>query len=55
MRREIEVGRGKINELQQSKMAVESVSEGTEFGAMIESKIDSAPGDMLERFVLVTK
>lgn len=55
MRREEEIGRGKVRELQQSKVAVESVNEGNEFGAMVESKVEIAPGDYLERVVLVTK
>lgn len=55
MRREAEIGRGKIKELQQSKIAANSVSEGTEFGAMIESKIEIAPGDVLNTFTLTKK
>jgi translation initiation factor IF-2 len=55
MRREIEIGRGKVRELQQSKIAVDSVMEGSEFGTMIESKVEIAPGDKIERIVLVTK
>jgi len=55
MRRDEEIGRGKVKELQQAKIAVESVNEGTEFGTMIESKIEIAPGDILERIVTVTK
>jgi translation initiation factor IF-2 len=55
LRREEEIGRGKIKELQQSKMAADSVQEGNECGAMIESKIEIAPGDMLEEINLVTK
>lgn len=55
IRREAEIGRGKIRELQQSKIATDSASEGTEFGVMIESKIEIAPGDMLNAIVLVTK
>lgn len=55
MRREMEIGRGKIKELQQSKVATNSVDEGNEFGAMIESKIEVAPGDTLKSFTLVTK
>lgn len=55
LRGEMELGRGKVKELQQSKVATESVSEGTEFGALIESKIEIMPGDYIERFVLVTK
>ncbi|MEX2010218.1 MAG: translation initiation factor IF-2 [Parcubacteria group bacterium] len=55
MRREAEIGRGKIKELQQSKMAVESITEGREFGLLLESKMGIAPGDVLERVILVTK
>jgi len=49
------IGRGRVKELQQSKMGTDSVGEGTEFGAQIESKIEIAPGDYLERIVTVTK
>lgn len=55
VRRESEIGRGKVKELQQSKLAVDTVNEGNEFGAMVESKIEIAPGDMLEAVILVTK
>jgi translation initiation factor IF-2 len=55
IRREAEIGRGKVRELQQSKIAAEALNEGTEFGAMIESKIEVAPGDILSTIVLVTK
>lgn len=54
IRQESEIGRGKVKELQQSKVAADSVSEGTEFGAMVEAKIEIAPGDHLERVVIVT-
>ena len=55
IRREAEIGRGKIRELQQSKIAIDSANEGAEFGAMIESKMEIAQGDMLNTIVLVTK
>lgn len=55
IRREAEIGRGKVKELQQAKSAVDSVGEGSEFGAMIESKMEAAPGDMLQAVMLVTK
>jgi len=55
IRRETEIGRGKIKELQQSKIAIDSANEGTEFGAMIESKIEIAPGDTLEAMRTVIK
>lgn len=55
IRRETEIGRGKVKELQQSKIAIDSANEGTEFGAMIESKIEIAPGDKLEAVHTVIK
>ena len=55
VRRETEIGKGIVKELQQSKVATDSASEGTEFGAMIESKIEVAPGDVLNATVFVTK
>jgi len=55
IRRDIEIGRGKVKELQQSKMAVDTVNEGNEFGSMIEAKVEIAPGDIIERVVMVTK
>jgi translation initiation factor IF-2 len=55
MRRDTEIGRGHIRELQQMKEKVGTVEEGKEFGAMIESKIEIAPGDRVEAFHIVTK
>ena len=55
VRRETEIGKGIVKELQQSKVATDSASEGTEFGAMIESKIEVARGDVLSAVILVTK
>jgi translation initiation factor IF-2 len=55
LRRDEEIGRGRIKGLQQSKVEVGSVSEGSEFGAMVDSKAEIAPGDYIERIVSVTK
>ena len=55
LRREIEIGRGRVRELQQQKSKVGSVEEGKEFGTMIESKIEIAAGDKLEPFQKVVK
>ena len=55
MRREHEIGRGKIVELQQAKAPAKEVLEGNEFGVMVESKVEIAPNDMIENFKLVTK
>ena len=54
-RRDFEIGRGKVRELQKFKNRVSEVPEGQEFGAMIESKIDIAPGDKFESFKIVEK
>jgi translation initiation factor IF-2 len=55
LRKDEEIGRGKIKELQQNKIAQNRIGEGNEFGAMIESKLEIAPGDMLEAIMRVTK
>ena len=55
MRREFEIGRGKIVNLEQSKIKTKEVLEGNEFGMMIESKIEIAPGDVIELFRLEQK
>src|SRR3989344_1309893 len=55
LRREALIGIGKIKELQQAKIAAEIVNEGIEFGAMLESKTDIAPGDIIQAITLVTK
>ncbi|MES2214266.1 MAG: translation initiation factor IF-2 [Patescibacteria group bacterium] len=55
IRRDEEIGRGRVKELQQNKIAADKVNEGSEFGALIESKIEIAPGDILEAFTRVTK
>lgn len=55
MRREVEIGRGKVIELQQQKLAVKKVDEGNECGLMVEAKIEIAPSDILEAFVMNEK
>lgn len=47
-RRGIDVGQGKVVNLQAQKSDVDSVSEGAEFGAQIETKADITGGDMIE-------
>jgi len=54
-RREAEIGRGHIRELQKMKAKVGQVESGSEFGAMIESKIELAPGDKIVCFRFITK
>lgn len=55
LRRDFEIGRGRVRELQRQKAKVGEVPEGQEFGSMIESKIEIAPGDRLESFTVVEK
>lgn len=55
MRREVEIGRGLIRELQQQKKRVTDVREGFEFGSLIESKMEIAPGDKVEVVRMVEK
>lgn len=55
LRRDHEIGHGKIVELQQQKASTKEVNEGDEFGVMIESKAEIAEGDYIEAFVVVEK
>ncbi|MBI1974503.1 MAG: GTP-binding protein [Candidatus Zambryskibacteria bacterium] len=55
IRRESEIGRGKVKELQKGRVATSSANEGEEFGALIESKFEIAPGDTLEVITKVIK
>lgn len=55
MRRDNEIARGRVRELQHMKSKVGSVDEGKEFGALLESKIEIAPGDKIEAFHKVIK
>ena len=55
LRRDTEIGRGKIRGLESQKNKTDSVGEGKECGAMVEAKIEIAPGDKMESFVVVEK
>ena len=55
IRREFEIGRGKIVNLEKNKTKVREVEEGLEFGMMIESKIEIAAGDVIESFSIMQK
>jgi translation initiation factor IF-2 len=52
MRRDIDLGKGVVKNLQQQKSDVKQVDEG-EFGMQIDSRIEIAPGDILEAYELV--
>lgn len=55
VRRESDIGTGRIRELQQQKQSVKEIKEGSEFGALVESKIEIAAGDVLVSFTIVEK
>lgn len=55
MRRDLELGRGKIVSLQSQKNEVKKVEAGAEFGAMIKTDTEPAAGDRLEAFEIVYK
>lgn len=55
MRRDFEIGTGKIVELQVNKSKSKEVQEGSDCGLQVETKIDIAAGDMLEAFEIVIK
>ncbi|MBI2049101.1 MAG: translation initiation factor IF-2 [Parcubacteria group bacterium] len=51
LRRDFSIGEGEVLELQQQKNRASEIAEGSEFGAMIESRHDIAPGDVIEEFI----
>lgn len=55
MRHEVELGNGKITNLQKAKAAVKEVSAGEECGVEVHSKVEPAPGDYLTSIMLVEK
>lgn len=55
IRRDEEIGRGKIKELQAQKVKVSEVTEGNEFGIGIETKVEIVPGDYIETFDVIKK
>lgn len=55
IRRENEIGKGVIRELQQQKQKAQEVNEGNECGMMIEARTQIAEGDSIEAFQVVTK
>lgn len=55
MRRDLELGRGRIVSLQTQKTPVKKVDAGMEFGAQLKLDVEPAPGDRLEAFNVVHK
>ena len=55
LRRDFEIGSGKIVNLEKNKVKTSQVEEGSEFGMMIESKIEIVAGDVVESFTITKK
>ncbi len=55
LRRDAEIGRGKIKELQLKKVKASEVNEGYEFGCLIESKVEISLGDKIQGFITIEK
>ncbi len=51
-RRDVDMGRGVLKNLQQQKSNIQAVSDG-EFGMQLDSKVDIAPGDYIEAIQIV--
>jgi translation initiation factor IF-2 len=52
LRRDLELGRGVVKNLQQQKSNVDRITEG-EFGMQLDTKVEVAPGDYLEAYDIV--
>lgn len=55
MRRDLELGRGRIVSLQTQKTPVKKVDAGMEFGAQLKLDVEPAPGDRLEAYTVTLK
>ncbi len=55
LRRDNEIGRGEVVELQQMRVATKQVEEGSECGLMVESKIEIVVGDVLSAVSFVER
>ncbi|MEK7614442.1 MAG: translation initiation factor IF-2 [Patescibacteria group bacterium] len=55
IRRDFEIGQGKILGLEQGKTKVREVQSGNEFGVSVETKMEIAPGDIIKSYIIVTK
>jgi translation initiation factor IF-2 len=55
MRKEVEVGRVRIRELQQMKEKVSEVRTGVEFGCQLQCTITPAPGDKFEAYKIIQR
>ncbi|MCC7004534.1 translation initiation factor IF-2 [Candidatus Nomurabacteria bacterium] len=55
LRRDVEIGKGIIKELQKQKSKTTTVDEGSEFGMLIDAKVEIAPGDKIQAYKIVKK
>lgn len=55
LRKDIEIGKGKIRELQQAKEKTSEVRSGVEFGCQLQTAIIPAPGDKFEAYKIIEK
>ncbi len=55
IRRDFEIGRGRIVNLERGKVKTSVVEEGLEFGMMVESKMEIVSGDVIELFSITQK
>lgn len=53
LRREIDLGRGKVTNLQQARANVKDIKTDGEFGIEIETRVEIAPGDVITSFITV--
>ncbi|NQV93462.1 translation initiation factor IF-2 [Candidatus Kaiserbacteria bacterium] len=54
-RQDNHIGTGTITNLQQQKANSKEITEGNEFGAQINSRIELAPRDVIESFIIIKK
>ena len=50
LRRDFEIGKGRVTNLEKNKTKVSEVEEGTEFGLLLESRTEVSLGDIIESF-----
>lgn len=55
LRRDAEIGRGRIVSLQMQKIKANEIAEGNQFGTEIDAKMEIAPSDYIEAFETVIK
>jgi translation initiation factor IF-2 len=54
-RRDTEIGKGRVKELQKLKLKVSEVQKDNEFGVLIQSPVPIAAGDIIQSFTMIEK